>query len=189
MYARQGATARAAKAADVADLPAGLTRARNVDASARAELVSRRVLIGLIVVGAGLALANVFGQEEVASRVVASGASLEVAAPVRVRGGLFFQGRFTIGAERELEHATLVLDRGWLEGMHINTIEPSPVGESSRDGKLALDFGRLPAGDFLVAYLQFQVNPTNVGRRSQDVEVYDDEELLARVDRTVTVLP
>jgi hypothetical protein len=173
----------------VADLPTGLTRAENVDASARAELAARRVLIGLIVLLALLALASVFGQEETISRAVASGASLEVAAPVRLRGGLFFQGRFTIGAERELEHATLVLDRGWLEGMHINTIEPAPVGESSRDGKLALDFGRVPAGDFLVAYLQFQVNPTNVGRRSQDVELYDDDRLLASVDRTVTVLP
>ena len=173
----------------MADLPAGLTRAENVDASARAELAARRVLIGLIVLLALLALASVFGQEETISRAVASGASLEVAAPVRLRGGLFFQGRFTIGAERGLEHATLVLDRGWLEGMHINTIEPAPVGESSRDGKLALDFGRVPAGDFLVAYLQFQVNPTNVGRRSQDVELYDDDRLLASVDRTVTVLP
>jgi hypothetical protein len=173
----------------VADLPAGLTRADNVDASARAELAARRILIGLIVLLAVLALANVFGQEERVSRAVASGASLEVSAPVRLRGGLFYQGRFTIGAERQLEHATLVLDRGWLEGMHINTIEPAPVGESSRDGKLALDFGRVPAGDFLVAYLQFQVNPTNVARRSQDVELYDDGRLLARVDRTVTVLP
>jgi hypothetical protein len=173
----------------VADLPAGLTRADNVDASARAELAARRILIGLIVLLAVLALANVFGQEERVSRAVASGASLEVSAPVRVRGGLFFQGRFTIGAGRQIEHATLVLDRGWLEGMHINTIEPAPIGESSRDGKLALDFGRVPAGDFLVAYLQFQVNPTNVARRSQDVELYDDGRLLARVDRTVTVLP
>jgi hypothetical protein len=173
----------------VAELPAGLTRAENVDASARLELASRRILIGLIVLFAVLALANVVGQVETNSRVAASGASLEVSAPTQLRGGLFYQGRFTIGAERQLEHATLVLDRGWLEGMHINTIEPAPVGESSRDGKLALDFGRVPAGDFLVAYLQFQVNPTNVGRRSQDVELYDDDQLLGRVDRTVTVLP
>jgi hypothetical protein len=173
----------------VAALPAGLTRADNVDADPRAELVARRVLIALIVLLAVLALANVFGQDETTSRAVAAGASLEVSAPERLRGGLFFQGRFTIGADRQLENATLVLDRGWLEGMHINTIEPAPVGESSRDGKLALDFGRVPAGDFLVAYLQFQVNPTNVGRRSQDVELYDDDRLLASVDRTVTVLP
>ena len=37
--------------------------------------------------------------------------------------------------------------------------------------------------------MQFQVNPTNVGRRSAAVALYDGNELLARVDRTVTVYP
>jgi hypothetical protein len=40
-----------------------------------------------------------------------------------------------------------------------------------------------------VLYMQFQVNPTNVGRRSADVGLYDGDELLASVDRTVTVFP
>jgi hypothetical protein len=35
----------------------------------------------------------------------------------------------------------LVLDSGWGEGVTINTIEPSPVGEASRDGKLVFDLG------------------------------------------------
>ncbi|HET9214869.1 MAG TPA: hypothetical protein VFN93_08945, partial [Gaiellaceae bacterium] len=107
----------------------------------------------------------------------------------RLRGGLFFQGRFTIRARDAIENATIVLAPGWLENMHINTIEPAPTEEASRDGGLALSFGPLAAGDELVLYLQFQVNPTNVGRRSADVGLYDGQELLARVDRTVTVLP
>ena len=37
--------------------------------------------------------------------------------------------------------------------------------------------------------LQFQVNPTTVGRRSQAVELYDGSRLVARVNRTVTVYP
>ena len=41
----------------------------------------------------------------------------------------------------------------------------------------------------LVVFLQYQVNPTNIGRRSQDVELYDGETLLAAVDRTLTVYP
>jgi hypothetical protein len=73
--------------------------------------------------------------------------------------------------------------------MHINTIEPSPVGEASRDGKLALDFGHVAAGDSITVYLQFQVNPNNLGRRSQDVHLYDDTELLATAERTVMVWP
>ena len=45
------------------------------------------------------------------------------------------------------------------------------------------------AGRKLVVYLQYQVNPTNVGRRSQDVELHDGETLLAEADRTLTVFP
>jgi hypothetical protein len=73
--------------------------------------------------------------------------------------------------------------------MHINTIEPGPLKEASRDGDLALSFGSLAAGDRLVVYMQFQVNPTNVGRRSADVGLYDGEAQIASVDRTVTIFP
>ena len=38
-------------------------------------------------------------------------------------------------------------------------------------------------------FLQLQVNPTNVGHRSQDVELYDGDELLATIERTITVWP
>jgi hypothetical protein len=49
--------------------------------------------------------------------------------------------------------------------------------------------GHLAGGRKLVLWLQFQVNPTNVGRRSQDVALYDDTTLLAEVNRTVTIFP
>jgi len=104
-----------------------------------------------------------------------------------------FDGDESIGFEttwRVLSGTRLaVLDSGWTEQMQINTIEPSPVGESSRDGKLALELGHIPAGQKHVLWMQFQVNPTNVGRRSQDVALYDDTTLLAQVDRTVTIFP
>jgi hypothetical protein len=37
--------------------------------------------------------------------------------------------------------------------------------------------------------MQFQVNPSNVGHRSQDVELYDDTTLLATANRDLTVYP
>jgi hypothetical protein len=40
-----------------------------------------------------------------------------------------------------------------------------------------------------VLYLQFQINPTNVGRRSQTVWLYDGARLLLTVPRTITVYP
>ena len=71
-------------------------------------------------------------------RPVGEAAELEVSAPAHIRGGLFFQGRFTVDAREPIENATLVLGPGWLENMHINTIEPAPLKEASRDGDLAL---------------------------------------------------
>lgn len=97
--------------------------------------------------------------------------------------------RFTIRAQREVDAATLVLDPGWLEGITLNTLEPSPVGEANRDGKIALDLGHVPAGTKQVFFLHFQVNPTEIGRRSQDVALYDGELPLLEVDRTVTIFP
>ena len=37
--------------------------------------------------------------------------------------------------------------------------------------------------------MQFQVNPTTVGRRSQDVELYDGERKLLNIHRTITIWP
>ena len=173
----------------MADLPQSLTLKENRDATEVYELGARRIFFCLLAIVLLLALADVFGQSPRGSRVEAPAATLEVSAPVDVRGGLFFQGRFRIHAREDLEHATLVLDSGWTESMHINTIEPSPIGEASRDGDLALDFGHVAAGDSITAYLQFQVNPNNLGHRSQDVRLYDDTELLATAERAVTIWP
>jgi hypothetical protein len=173
----------------VADTPQSLTLKGNRDASEVFELGARRAFFGLLTIALLFGLANAYGQSPTGSRVEASAALLEVSAPVDVRGGLYFQGRYRITAYEEIEKATLVLASGWLESMHINTIEPSPVGESSRDGDLALDFGHVAAGDSITVYLQFQVNPNNLGRRSQDVRLYDDTELLATAERDVTIWP
>ena len=94
-----------------------------------------------------------------------------------------------IKAIQEIRDATLVLDPGWLEGMTLNTVEPSPVGESSRDGRLALDLGHIPAGDDYLLFLQFQVNPTNVGHRDAGVDLFDGDRRLLHLDRAITVWP
>jgi hypothetical protein len=173
----------------VADTPQSLTLKENRDASEVYELASRRGFFVAVAIVLVLGLANVFGQSPTGSAVESAAARLEVSAPVDVRGGLYFQGRFRITAHRDIEKATLVLGSGWLESMHINTIEPAPVGESSRDGDLALDFGHVAAGDTITAYLQFQVNPNNLGRRGQHVRLYDGTELLATATRGVTIWP
>jgi hypothetical protein len=165
-----------------------LKRHRDLEGK-RNEAWLRRGLLLLVGAVPVLALFNVFGQRPHVETARAAAASLELYAPAHVRGGLLWEARFTVFAHRELKKATLELDRGWMEGLTINTIEPSPIGEGSHDGKLVLELGHVPAGEKHVLYLQFQVNPTNVGRRSQDVRLYDGEQLLATLHRTVTVFP
>src|SRR5215212_1407946 len=117
------------------DVPDGLTLTRNRDRESSRDLVFRR--IGVVVVCAVLLLGllNVFGQRPASTSAATPAAKLKVYAPTRVRGGLFYEARFTIDALSELKQATIVLDPGWAEGITINTIEPGPVGEASRDGR------------------------------------------------------
>jgi hypothetical protein len=143
------------------------------------------VLVAFLVLG----LANVFGQRPTTHTVAGPRGSLSVYAPTKVRSGLYFEARFHVRATRELKDAQLVLESGWAEGVTINTIEPSPVGEASRDGKLVLDLGHVPEGQSYLLFAQMQVNPTNVGRRSQDVDLFDGDTRVAHLDRTITIFP
>lgn len=170
--------------------PEGLTLEHHRDLAGRERRpIVREVLLGALCAVLALALLNLFGQVESVSAVDSSAARLEVEAPARMRGGLYFQARYRVEARRELANATLVLDTGWFEDVTLNTVEPAPVGEASRDGRVALELGRIPAGEAHVLYLQFQVNPTAIGRRSQDVGLYDGERLLASVDRDAFIWP
>ncbi len=165
-----------------------LRRHRDFEGRGR-ELWIRRGLLALVCVIPVLALANLFGQRPASSTAATAAARLDVHAPARVRSGLLYEARFHVTAVRELKKATLVLSPGWLEGMTVNTIEPSPVGEASANGRLSLDLGHVPAGQSFLLFMQFQVDPTNVGHRGQDVALYDGGAKLLEVHRTITVFP
>src|SRR4051812_5132205 len=145
--------------------------------------------MALVAAIAVLALFNVFGQRPGEVTSAGPSASLQLRAPDRLRGGLIYEARFTIAARRELKSAALVLDSGWAEGQTMNTIVPSPVSEGSRDGDLLFKLGHVPAGQRFVLFLQFQVNPTTVGSREQDVVLYDGSERIASIHRTAIYFP
>jgi hypothetical protein len=171
-------------------VPDGLTLEQHRDLRGRERQPHvRQVLLGLLCVFLLLGLANVFGQVPVADVEETSEARFEVWAPTKLRGGLLFEARYTVEAIEEIENATIVLDPGWLEDITLNTVEPAPIGEASRDGRIALELGRVPAGDEHILFLHFQVNPTALGHRSQGVELYDGERLLASFDRDAIVWP
>jgi len=174
----------------VADAPDQLTLRHHRDLVGREKRpFVRWLLLGLLSLFLLLGLLNVFGQSPDTDHRESPVASLKIYSPTSVRGGLYFMSRFTIDAHEEIENATLVLDPGWLEGITLNTVEPAPIGEASRDGRIAFELGHVPAGSIHRLFLHFQVNPTNVGRRSQDVDLYDGERRLLHVDRMVTVWP
>jgi hypothetical protein len=174
----------------MADVPDGIFLKRHRDLEGLPETWPRRAVLGLVAVCAVLALANVFGQRPSTSTARADAAVLTLYAPNHLRGGLLFSARFHITAARDLKDAVLVLDQGWAEGMAINTIEPSPVGEASRNGKLSLDLGHVPAGQSYVLYMQFQANATNVAwRRPAGVTLFDGTTRLLRIDRKLTIYP
>jgi hypothetical protein len=175
----------------VADIPDSIVLRRHRDLVGRRHQVWwRRGLVALVGVIPLLALFNVFGQRPGTATVATSAARLQVYAPTRVRGGLLYEARFRITARRELKKALLVLDPGWAEGMSINTIEPSPGGQASRDGQLSFSLGHIPAGKSYLLFMQFQVNPTNLAwHRPQNVELFDGGTHLLTVKRSVTVFP
>jgi hypothetical protein len=149
----------------------------------------RRGLLALLGIVVVLGLVNALGQRPAESAVRAPAAEMRLSAPPTVRGGLFFQSRIDIRALRDIEHPRIVLGEGWVEGMQVNSIEPSPVSEASRDGRVVLSYDALSAGDVLRVWFQFEVDPTNVGRRSYAVELDDADRPLARLSPTITVLP
>jgi hypothetical protein len=177
-------------ATTVAEIPDTIVLERDRDLVGRAwEIWVRRGLIALMPLVAGLALLNVFGQRPTTSLVGTDAVELKVYSPPRVRSGLVYGARFTITARRELENAILVLHPGWLEGITLNTVEPAPVGEASDNGFLSLELGRIPADQVYRLFMDFQVNPNNIGHRPQTVELYDGEQKLVEVDRSITIFP
>ena len=174
----------------MADQPDGIVLTRHRDLKGRSwHPWVRRALVGVVALVLLLALFGFVGQSTSTTRAETVAATLAVDAPDAVRGGLLYQARFTIVAHQELNQATLVLNEKWIDGLTVNTIEPSPVNEASRDGKLALELGHLAAGARYVLYIDYQVNPTTVGSRTLKAELDDGEQPVAALSRNLKIWP
>ena len=149
----------------------------------------RRAGLALLLAFVIAALLNAFGQRSETSSAKGPAASLELTAPERVRGGLLFQARLHVRAFREIRQPSLVLEPGWLNGLTQNTSAPQAKAERSDNGRIVLDYDTIPAGQSLVVWLQYQVNPTHVGTNDQDVELWDGQSRLVHLDRTQTTFP
>jgi hypothetical protein len=158
----------------------------------RGDLVglwTRRAILTAFALIVLAALAGFTGQRPSTSVASTPSVRMHLSAPEVVRGGIFFQSRIDIRALTPIEHPRLVFDEGWVEGMQVNSIEPAAESETSRDGRLVLSYGALEPGDILRVWLEFEVDPTTVGKRSYTLELDDEDRLLARIPRTIRVLP
>jgi hypothetical protein len=186
-----GVARKRANPPSMADIPDRivLRRHRDLEGWGRFRRV-RYVVIALLLVFLAAGLLNVFGQRPSTVDAQSSRANLRIYAPTRLRGGLLFEARFTIYARDELKNALLELAPGWNEGLQMNTIEPSPVGQGSHNGNLLFTLGHVPKGNVFRLFLQFQVNPTNIAwNRNADVTLYDGGAKLIAIHRTITVFP
>lgn len=171
-------------------LPDGLTLERNRDLRGRGgHAWYRRALLCGVAVLPVLALLNVFGQHPTTTIAHSPVADLTVTAPARLRSGLIFQVRVKVAARQDISHPQLVFTRGWWESMSENSLEPQPSNESTQDGDVVLSYDKLSAGRTLIVWLYFQVNPTNVGNRREDVVLEDASRLITHVHRSLTIFP
>jgi hypothetical protein len=174
----------------VADVPDTIDLGRDRNLEGRLwHIWVRRGLLALLGLIPLLALFNVFGQQPIAAKAEAPAAILRLSSPTRLRGGLIYMARFDVHAKQDLKSATLVLDPGWADNITINTVEPSPVGEASKNGRLSFELGHVPKGQKYTLFMDFQVNPTFAGTQSQDVELADGETHILTINREVTVFP
>jgi hypothetical protein len=174
----------------VAEIPDTIVLKRDRDLKGREHHPwVRRALLTLVAIPIVLALFNAFGQRQQTLAATSPEARLTVNAPPRLRGGLLYTIWFRVEARQELKDAQLVLDPGWFDGMQVNSTNPSPVSEASRDGRIVLDLGHIPAGKMHRTFIELQVDPTTVGRHRSDVELDDGDQKLLVLHHTVTVFP
>ena len=158
--------------------------------ASRTARAFRLGFIVCVVAFLGAALAGTFGQPGRSLAAEGPAARLTMETASAVRGGLFFQARIEVRARRDIEYPRLVLDEGWLDGLQINTIEPAPESESSRDGRLVLSYPGMATGDRLLVSIHLQTEPTRVGITTDFGVALDDETTpLASIDHRLRRMP
>ncbi len=166
-----------------------LERDRELNGIRSYEPWARRVLLCAVAVLPVLALLNVFGQHPSTSSASSGVANMNVTAPSRLRSGLIFQVRIQITAHRDIKELEIVLNKGWWESVSVNSMVPEPTEEASEEGNVVLSYGKLAAGRQHVNWIYFQVNPTDVAKRSETIELRDGTTPLLAIHRSITIFP
>jgi hypothetical protein len=185
-----GGTQARAEFAWVTELPDHLDRSAHVDLHGRnVEPWFRRVGLLLLLAACALGLANFFGQHTHVVSADSAAAKLTVESPGAARGGLIYQSIFRVDAHRSLAAPTLLLAPGWFDGLTINSVQPDAVEWGQDQGRNTLKLPAIAAGDVFILRLQYQVNPTILGHRSQPVVLKDGGEQILTLTHAQTIFP
>jgi len=169
--------------------PDTLSLARHRDRRGRVGPWWRWVGVTVLLVVPVCALLDVFGQRTNVTTVAGPAAKLTLFAPSSGRGGLMYTARFDIHARQELKHATLVLGPEWADQYTVNGITPQPSNEDSANGRLAFSLGDISQGATFTEFVSLQINPINVGDRTQTVWLYDGSQRVAVLHHHIMIWP
>lgn len=171
----------------IEDVVARRPRTERLD---RVGLWIRRAAMCALLAVVVVALCNVVGQRSSTATAANGAVTLSVRVPHAVRAGLLYQGRIAITAHQQLPAVNLVLAHGWIDGLTMNTAEPSASTETSGPGgSLIFSLGPLKQGQTFVEYLEFQVNPTSYSGRHLFTSVTSGGTQVAALDRTMMIFP
>ena len=157
----------------------------------RSELIGlwvRRAVLTIFAALAVLGLLDVFGQATTQTVASTPAATLRGhRAAGRARRPVLPVARRDPRAARDRAPAARPRP-GWVEGMQFNSnCPPRQRGRPRRSRRAELR--ALAAGERLIVWMQFEVDPTNVGHRSYGLELDDAETKVAAVHRDITVFP
>jgi hypothetical protein len=154
--------------------------------SERARQAGTLLLLAFVVA----ALANVFGQRASTASTTSADVTLRVQSPRTVRGGLIYQTRVDVTADRAVQRPVITLDGGWFDGMTLNSVNPSPASQTSGLGGATFQYPPLAAGETMTVWFEWSTNPTEVEwRHPRTVTVGDGGRELVHQTSTITVFP
>lgn len=117
------------------------------------------------------------------------GGALSLKAPHVLRNGEFFEMRVVMEARQDMAEPVLAVSAQYLRDLTINSMIPAPAEEGFADGYFTFTYAPLGPGESLEVKIDGQVNPPLVGRNSGAMEWRDGEQVLARLDPSLLVLP
>ena len=144
------------------------------------------LLLGSIVV---FGLSGLAGGRDQRDTQRSAEATLVIEGPTVIRNGEYDEMLLTMQAHRPLTNLALEIDADYWRDLTINTMIPAPEAESVKDGVMRFEFGALDAGSTASFKFDAQVNPHRFGPSQGDFKLMDGDREIARLSRSLRVMP